>query len=418
MTSSRQVAMREHARPFKSEIGASPRNVAARIRARAVALSVEVAACLLVSLLIAVDPASAAGALFRVKRTWWFSSIDSWTNGYVTPRSGVKSYAPPAIAYVGNTAAKPRFTAPKSFIKNTTLYYRCGVPPSTYSYCYYGISKAWYSYWNARGRFRPQNPNAPQSTTTVRFATTMSNPTPSLWSPHTAMYGPVTPTTTWGGRYDHSRGGSIRIWPGPNRFGGTIRFFDGPNARYYLLRTRYSGDYSLSIRPKPLSQQLGTGVEIAVGEATEASVALRYALTEPFHIYRKIIGTSWPSGPQYDVREAHYLVTRAPYTTGKVRAWEPLGNTNTIQTATGYDHRTLAGLRGNISLVHPRLIHAYSKIPASGGPQIKMTWSSARMRRIDFRFLPEPAGCTLLVLGALGLARIGGRRRRASRLPR
>jgi hypothetical protein len=149
----------------------------------------------------------------------------------------------------------PRFTAPKSFIKNTTYYFACG--PGTFQ-CYPGSpeSKGLYSYWNAKGSFRPQNPNAPLSTTTLRFRTTMSNPNPTTNSPHTAMYDPVTPTTTWGGRYDASRGGSIMIWPGNNRFGGTMRFFEGPNARFYQLIT-IEGPYSTATSRKPLSQQIG-----------------------------------------------------------------------------------------------------------------------------------------------------------------
>jgi len=74
------------------------------------------------SLWMAAAPANAASALFRAKRTWWFSGTSSWTDGHVIPPAGtgMDPYQAPAVAYVGNTANKPRFTAPKSFIKNTT----------------------------------------------------------------------------------------------------------------------------------------------------------------------------------------------------------------------------------------------------------------------------------------------------------
>jgi hypothetical protein len=365
--------------------------------------------------LLVADSASAAGALFRAKRTWWFSNLDSWTSGFLIPPSGKSAgmapYEPPSTAYVGKTAKNPRFTAPKSFIKNTTYYFACG--PGTFQ-CYPGYpeSKGWYSYWNAKGSFRPQNPNAPQSTTTLRFRTTMSNPNPTTNSPHTAMYNPVTPTTTWGGRYDASRGGSIMIWPGNNRFGGTMRYFEGPNSRGYQLIT-ISGPYSTATTMAvPLSQQIGTGVEFELGEMELVAKAQRFRLTEPNHAARLVIGTTPSGGPQYYVRTANYIQTRAPYTTGMARAWEPLGNTNTIQTATGYDNRTAAGLNGTVSMVHPRLVHTYLQFPPGSGIPIKMAWSSARMRKIDFRFMPEPTGIAMLAAGVATLAGLCRRRAR------
>jgi hypothetical protein len=227
------------------------------------------------------------------------------------------------------------------------------------------------------------------------------------------MYAPVTPTTTWSGRYDASRGGSIMIWPGKNRFGGTMRFFEGPNDRFQRMITIEGPETTITIPPKPLSQQIGTGVEIAIGEVTETSVGFAYRLTEPNHVNRIVVGTTSMGGPLYYMRTIHYLVTRAPYTTGMARAWEPNGNTNTIQTATGYDNRTPSGLNGIVSMVHPRLVHAYTEFPPGSGKPIKMTWSSARMRKIDFRFLPEPAGIAVL---AVGLSALVGLDRQRSRV--
>jgi hypothetical protein len=223
----------------------------------------------------------------------------------------------------------------------------------------------------------------------------------------------LTPTTTWDGCYDHSRGGSIMIWPGKNRFGGTLRFFVGPNSRYFKwspgdFNTAYLYFYSVTYRPKPLSQQIGTGVEFAIGEVTESSVGFKYKRTGWPH-KRLVVGTTSLGGPEYYAREEHVLVTRAPYTTGRAQVWQPNGNTNTIQTATGYDNRTPAGLNGNISLVHPRRVHVYTVFPPSSGKPIKLTWSSAQMSKIDFRFLPEPAGVAMLVAGCaalLGLYRL------------
>jgi len=111
------------------------------------------------------------------------------------------------------------------------------------------------------------------------------------------------------------------------------------------------------------------------------------------------------------------LITRAPYTTGKVRVWEPNGDTNTVLTDTGYDNRTPAGLLGTISLVHPRLIHVYREYPASTGKPIETRQARAELFKIDFRLLPEPSAIALLALGCamlLGLDRARRRERERS----
>jgi hypothetical protein len=100
--------------------------------------------------------------------------------------------------------------------------------------------------------------------------------------------------------------------------------------------------------------------------------------------------------------------------TGRVQIWEPNGNTKTVQADTGYDNRNRMGLNGTISLVHPRLTHSCF-IDRSIDPNklIKMLGSSARMRKIDFRFLPVPQGMVLLASGLAmlaGLYRLRGRR--------
>jgi hypothetical protein len=404
------------------------------------------------------ESANAAGALFRAKRYWWVTGVGWWTDGHVVPTSAMgPSYQPPATLNVGSTTPMPGFTAPKSFIKNTTYTFKCG-PGAFKCFTGYPKSSGWYSYWNAKGSFRPSN--GPTTTTTVRVRTTADGYDPSLmgWPsvtetlrtamgqvsrtvmhatpPPTAGYSRITPTeggctgpialtlppasgscpgtTQFSGRYQYDRGGSIMIWPGRNRFGGTLRFLQGPNARFYQLIT-IEGPYTAAyFTPPPLSKQLGTGDEFAIGGVELWTRGYRFMLTEPYHVERRVIGvtpsggdcTSIDGGPdcRYIKKTAQYLITGAPYTTGMVQAWEPNGNTNTIQTATGYDNRTPAGLNGTISMVHPRLLHSYV-IDQSVDPNnpIRMAWSTAAMRRIDFRMLPEPAAFATLVSGALVL---------------
>ena len=116
---------------------------------------------------------------------------------------------------------------------------------------------------------------------------------------------------------------------------------------------------------------------------------------------------------RYLRKTVQYLATRAPYTTGMVQGWAPNGNTNTLQTATGYDNRTSMGLNGTISLVHPRITHSYLRDRSIDPTKpIKLVWSSTRMRKIDFRFAPEPLGACMLAWGLAALAGLRLMRRR------
>jgi len=418
----------------------------------------------------------AAGGLFRAKQFYWSSQADSlWTGLYWpggAPRTVMGGYQnPPGSANVGAVTPNPSFTAPRSFIKDTTYTFMCG--QGTYM-CYIGYPNASgsSSIWNAKGSFQKSNPYAPTTTTTVRMRTisdgydtalmgwptrTTAALTPMgkysrivtiVTPPPTAMYTIATPTeggcvvtgvtitrpnhcpgtTQFGGEYTRSRGGSIMIWPGSNRFGGTLRYFIGPNSRFYQRITLFQPNVTTATWPgAPTSIQLGTGVPITIGsvERRPGSTGFRYRLTNPSHIYRMVVGTTVPSGDpcsppgypsaavrpptntgcQYYRMTARYLFTRAPYTTGMAQAWQPNGRTNTIQTATGYDNRTAMGLNGIVSMVHPRLVHAYLRNQSvNPNNPIRMTWSAARMKKTDFRFLPEPAGVAMLAAGFATLA--------------
>jgi len=165
-----------------------------------------------------------------------------------------------------------------------------------------------------------------------------------------------------------------------------------------------------------------------IGEvvAVPSSRGFRYPLTEPYHVARRVLGLTTMGAActasdigsanpdcRYLRKTAQYLATRAPYTTGMVQAWEPNGNTNTIQTATGYDNRTSMGLNGRISMVHPRLTHSYLRDRSIDPTKpIQLVWSSSRMKEIVFRFLPEPLGAGMLAWGVVALVGLRLMRRR------
>jgi hypothetical protein len=182
-----------------------------------------------------------------------------------------------------------------------------------------------------------------------------------------------------------------------------------------------------------------------VGEVATAGFLSRFRLTNPGHVLREIVGETDPGnadcsdparifppssqqkdpqtnaptnvGCYYYVNVANYLITRAAYTTGHISNWDVFG-TSSFQTETGYDNRYIdpssGGLKGVVSMVHPRLFTAYlveSPAGPSGGA-INRTWGSARLRRMDFHFLPEPAGITMLAAGFVTLAGLYRIRRR------
>ncbi len=311
-------------------------------------------------------PAEAYG-LFRVLRTW-HDGGSSWTATDYHPR------ASHACANLGTTWPAPRFSVPQSVIKNTSGYTAC-VPGA----CRIGYpeSKQWYSYWNLNGSFRPNNPYGAAVPTTVRFNTTMGDSGPPL-----GTGSPATPTTTFSGRYDFSRAGSIRVTPGPNRFGGTLQFFYGPNHRSYQRITAsspyISNAYGSGQPPIPSTH------ESQVGEFVIGNPIKRYRMTN-YGQYRQTVGKTPSGGPEYDVQQVLHLSTIVPFTTGMITAWNPTGATTTIHTLTGYDNRSSSG-GGAISLVRPRLVHSYV-VPHDPNEPVRMVETSVKTWQMDFHFL-------------------------------
>ena len=335
--------------------------------------------------------AEAATGLFAVTRTLYSDQVGN------VNQTKTASF-PTATGYVG-TSPLPKFTVPQSAIKDTTGYALCfpGICRSGYP-----SSKAWYSYWNLRGSFRPNNPYGATQTTTVRFPTTMSNPT----DPPLGRGDPVTPTTTFGGRYDFSRAGSIMITPGPNHFGGTMQFFYGPNQRYYQLVTLQLGiTKAYGVGQPPIS----TDHESQLGEFVIGRQMDRYWMTS--YGYFRITTGGTPYSPGDDVvYRAQYISTIVPFTTGMITGYQPVGWTVTVHTVTGYDNRTPAG-HGVISLVRPRLVHIYVAPHDPNEPIGRTHGSSLSTWQIDFHFLPEPGGTAMLAAGVVALAGLYRRRR-------
>jgi hypothetical protein len=332
--------------------------------------------------------AEAASALFSVVRI-------NYNDGVGVGDQTISIEFDTASGYVG-TGTVPKFTVPQSVIKSTSRYAYCtsGTCRSGYPY-----STVWYSYWNLRGSFRPNNPYGATTATTVRFPTTMGSTGPPYGTGD-----PVTPTTTFSGNYDFSRAGSIMITPGANRFGGTMQIFYGPNMFYYQLITTtssYSKEaYGYGQYPIPSTH------ESQVGEIVIGRTMYRFWTTSSSGS-----SSSSSSGTTY-TSTVHYISTIAPFTTGRITVYQPDGETVTIYTLTGYDNRTttMGGLSGVVSLVRPRLVHTYVADPFGS---IWKARSKLSTWRIDFHFVPEPGGTTMIAAGVVVLAGLYRCRRRS-----
>ena len=103
--------------------------------------------------------------------------------------------------------------------------------------------------------------------------------------------------------------------------------------------------------------------------------------------------------------------TTAPWTTGRVEIYQPLGSTVTTATVTGYDNRNPQGLHGKLSLVVPWLVHGYLESYNPADP-ISSPLHSALITQNTITFLPEPAEMLQLGAGILGLVGLYRLRRR------
>jgi hypothetical protein len=428
------------------------------------------------SLLVA-GSALADTALFRVEQRWHNAPNPPVTTpggaglyqGYIQPyttKTAMGRYIYPAaeaIVEPGNPVGGA-FTLPQSFI--------------TFSGTYTTTAKnvwltVWYvDYYNGPGKFGPNN--GATGPTRIVFPTTMGNPSPTYngtlmkWTGGNDGDGdPVIPTTTFDGRYDMSRGGSIAVTPGPRRFGGTFRYFHGPNAGWYQFISDYYpaiykqyGDYicldegKFGCTPSSFASDIGDTTAIyqstryllnvtgtGTGKQTKAYTAKATTPTTPNGRAPTPYGSaSFITGMQ------RYLNLIHPWTTGFAKVHNAKGSPKVITPqAQGYDislsgaditvthylwrqvwNRTLSTLttttRTNkqylygvgriVSMVRPRLIHTYKVHLDPSVDPITNIWQAARLWRLKVFFLPEPTGMLLLGVGVAALLGLFRMRRR------
>jgi len=417
--------------------------------------------------LLVTGTALADLALFRVEQRWKGGNLyprvhtpnyDGWAGmeqGYIQPYTsktamGEYHYPPPTAVVAPGNPIGGAFTLPQSFLTFSevrTLTAKTAWPGYTTTFYYIG--------YNGPGKFQPNfGSTAPQLR--LVFPTTGGNPTPNY-----GLGSPLTPTTTFGGRYDMSRGGSIHVTPGPRRFGGTFRLFFAPEAGWkqyidYFSPALYQGygdylcfdDGMYDCTPNTFVSDPGI---------TANYLGIWWLLTEKGRA--KATTPTTPNGTvptpygnaSYLKRSQHYLNLIHPWTTGFARAWISTSYSSVLPQAQGYDislggvditvphygvnvnynktlqtlttttqtyNQYLKGVTRVVSMVRPRLTWTFG-VPLPSDPRpIRNIWQSAWTWSLKVFFLPEPAG--MLTLGAgiaalLGLSRM--RRRRSARTP-
>jgi hypothetical protein len=397
--------------------------------------------------------------LFRVEQRWHNFPNPGVTpagagmdQGYIQPpatnfTTGKGATYPPATAIVapGNPIGGA-FTLPQSFI--TTMYTGTLTPKTAWP----GYTTTYY-YWayNGPGKFQP-NFGSTASQLRLVFPTTGGNPSTrgGRAIPNYGLGSPLTPTTTFDGRYDMSRGGSIRVTPGPNRFGGTFRLFFYPEAgwKQYIFywnkpprSALYQGygyylcfdDGMYDCTPDTFVSEPGTtAIYLGVwwrltekGKAKATTPTAPRAATKP---------TPTPYGnASYLRRSQHYLNLIHPWTTGFAAARmasNPSSGTRTPQaqgydisldgadiTVTHYDWNVnfnktlntftittqttkqyLKGVTRVVSMVRPRVTWTFAVSLDPSVDPIENVWTPVWLWRLKVFFLPEPGG--MLMLGA------------------
>jgi len=405
---------------------------------------------------LAPETALADTALFRVEQRWHTFPWPAVTpggagmdQGYIQPnttrtRKGEYLYAPATAVVAPGNPIGGAFTLPQSFLTFSvvgTLTPKTAWPGFTTTYYYIG--------YNGPGKFQP-NFGSSASQLRLVFPTTGGNPTPNY-----GLGSPLTPTTTFGGRYDMSRRGSINVTPGPRRFGGTFRLFFAPEAGWkqyidYWSPALYRGygyylcfdDGMYDCTPDTFASEPGT---------TAIYLGVRWLLTEKGKA--KATTPTRPNGTvptpygnaSYLRASGHYLNLIHPWTTGFASAvvysaryqswsffpqaqgydtsfggaditvphydWNQNWNKtlSTFTTTTQTTKQYLKGVTRVVSMVRPRLTWTFA-VPLPSDPRpIRQIWDFPRLWGLKVFFLPEPAG--MLMLGAgiavlLGLSRL------------
>jgi hypothetical protein len=260
----------------------------------------------------------------------------------------------------------------------------------------YPVSIYYYSYYNYIGIFSPGHVNAVTTTTTL----------------NRVVDSPSFTTTQFTNRYAFGRVGSIKVTPGPNKFGGTMRYFWGFNARGYQQVTTatvcceiaYGHNWRTGVGPY--------GSPTGALDITEYSLQKfggTYVGYEATRVHTNL--TTGGTAMEPITRKTVALWSTAPWTTGMITIFQSGGFYISTAVESGSDNRTENREMGTLSLVVPWLTHNYLTSFNPTDP-ITSPFHNGRVNKLKVTFAPEPAAIALLGVGILGLAGVYRLRRR------
>jgi hypothetical protein len=263
-----------------------------------------------------------------------------------------------------------------------------------------------FDYYNGPGYFGPNHGAA--SPTRVVFPTTLGNPIPNYGSGN-----PVSPTTTFGGRYDFSRAGSINVTPGPRRFGGTLQMFYRPTSFFYqyiyYFAPAYYKAYGSFLCQNPPKVTCYTGSVSNIGDVTSSGMVSRFLLNVKgtgtgMQVGSNTAKATTPTTPNgtfptpygnasFIVAKNYYLHLIHPWTTGFARAYNYLETPVQISPQeTGYDKNLGAStgscrwfVRGSSTSTRSRWIPARTRSSRTSRPP--------GCTRSGYSSYPRPRGC-------------------------
>jgi len=316
------------------------------------------------------------------------------------------------------------------------------------------LTQVYYDYQNLEGRFGPDHPNG--ATGSAKQTYTFHDRYPLI---STTTMGKKVYTTTHGGNMGFSRNGKIKITPGTNNFGGTMRYLNHPtNASWYQYKTvgapLFFKGYFTSQCTRMGNLCSTKSYETEVGEVNHNAKGI-LKLLEDDVVTNTVTPTPRFGKTQYRPLRSppvsstiYYFNMIAPWTTGTVSVTNMTGqvspfgaqargvgtdrlptagevDTTLTRTFTGVSYKgkygtyyptrkyysTLKGVTRIVSLVKPRLVHAYT-IPRLETDPIFIQWQANKIWLLDVYFLPEPGAMLMIGSGIVAIAGLAFFRRR------
>jgi hypothetical protein len=332
------------------------------------------------------------------------------------------------------------------------------------------LTQIYYDYKNLKASFGPDNSHGVMGTAmrTYTFMGTHLDGTERVDGPYYGNYpfistttendpGKKVYTTTHNGNLGFSRNGRIKVTPGKNHFGGTMRFLNHPtNHHWYQYKSvgapLFFKGYFTSVCTRMGNLCSVQSYESDPGEVHKYALGKLKLLEEdqitggPTPRFSKTMYRPLLSPPVSS--DVYYFNLLAPWTTGTATVTNMIGQTSLYgaqargvgfdkKPATPYDttftrtatdvlykgegygtyyptqkfYSTLKGITRVVSLVRPRIVHAYI-IPRIASDPIFTNWQSNRVWFMNVYFLPEPSAVLMLGSGILGLAGLAFVRRR------